>query len=74
MIRELDQVALTNDIPEHGLKAGEMDTVVLLHGSEGYEVEFVALDRETVAVVSLFTRDVRPVGHREIAHAQAIGT
>ncbi len=54
-MKELDSVVLTSDMPEYGLKRGDLGTVVLVHhGDEGYEVEFVALDGEAVAVVSLF--------------------
>jgi hypothetical protein len=73
MIQELDSVVLTVDLPEHGLRRGDIGTVVLVHqGGAGYEVEFVALDGETVAVVSLFLEQVRPVAHREIAHARIV--
>lgn len=72
MIKELDQVALTVDLPDHGLVRGDLGTVVLEHGSEGYEVEFVALDGETVAVVSLSAAQVRAIGSREIAQARPI--
>ena len=54
MISELDSVVLADDLPEHGLKRGDIGTVVLTHqGGAGYEVEFMTLDGETVAVVSL---------------------
>jgi hypothetical protein len=47
--------------------------VVLVHREgEGFEVEFVALDGETVAVVSLFSSQVRPIGQREITHARKV--
>lgn len=73
MIRELDSVVLTADLPEHGLKPGDMGTVVLVHrGGEGYEVEFVTLDGETVAVVTLLASQVREIGHGEIAHARPV--
>ena len=52
MIKELDQIVLTEDLPEYGLRAGDVGTVVLVHQEgKGYEVEFVALDGETLAVV-----------------------
>jgi hypothetical protein len=71
MIQELDSVILATDLPEYGLEEGDIGTVVLVHGAhEGYEVEFLTLDGETVAVVSLFDRQVRPVGRGEIAHAR----
>lgn len=72
MFKELDQVVLTVDLPEHGLVRGDIGTVVLLHGAEGYEVEFVALDGETIAITSLSASQVRPIGPREIAQARAI--
>jgi ATP-dependent exoDNAse (exonuclease V) alpha subunit len=72
MIRELDSIVLTVDMPAHGLKQGDVGTVVLIHTAKGYEVEFMTLDGETVAVVSLASDQVRPVGRREIAHARAI--
>lgn len=67
-IKELDQIVLTTDIPAHGLKAGDIGAVVLVHGGgEGYEVEFVALDGETIAVVSVFANQVRPTSeYREL--------
>ena len=73
MIKELDQIVLTADLPEHGLQQGDIGTVVLIHqGGAGYEVEFVALDGETVAVVSLAASQVRPIARHEIAHARII--
>jgi len=54
MIYELDSVVLNTDLPEYGLQEGDIGTVVLVQrGSEGFEVEFVALDGETMAVISL---------------------
>ena len=56
MIKELDRVVLTADLPEHGLMSGDIGTVVLIHrGGIGFEVEFLALDGETLAVTSLAT-------------------
>ncbi|KAB8315504.1 DUF4926 domain-containing protein [Tolypothrix campylonemoides VB511288] len=73
MIAELDRVILTTDISEYSLEQGDIGTVVLVHqDGEGYEVEFVTLHGETVAIVSLFAAQVRPIGSREIAHARVI--
>jgi hypothetical protein len=73
MITELDRVVLTVDLSEHGLKAGDIGTVVLVHrDSRGYEIEFVTLGGETVAVVSLLPNQLRPVGPREIAQARVL--
>ena len=72
MIREHDSVVLTVDLPEHRLKKGDVGTVVLLHGSAGFEVEFMTLSGETLTVVSLSKDQVRRVGSREIAQARAL--
>jgi ATP-dependent exoDNAse (exonuclease V) alpha subunit len=73
MIQELDRVVLTIDLPNQDLKQGDIGTVVLIHRHrKGYEVEFVTLTGETVAVVSLQPNQLRPIGHREIAQARVI--
>jgi len=72
LTKELDSVVLTTDLPEYGLKKGDVGTVVLVHGLKGYEVEFMTLGGDTVAVVSLSKEQVRPVGRREIAQARAV--
>ncbi|MDI6764740.1 MAG: DUF4926 domain-containing protein [Thermodesulfobacteriota bacterium] len=73
MIKELDTVVLTTDLQEYGLERGDIGTVVLVHdNSNGFEVEFVTLDGETMGVVSLFPPQVRPIGRREIAHARPV--
>jgi len=73
MIKELDDVVLTCDLPEHGLNAGDIGTVVLVHRAEkGYEVEFTSLDGDTIAVVTLMAGQVRPAHAGEIAHAREL--
>jgi len=41
-------------------------------GGEGYEIEFMTLDGQTVAVSTLLANQVRAIGRREIAHARAL--
>ena len=72
MIRELDSIVLTVDLPEQGLMKGDVGTVVLLHDKNGYEVEFMTLNGKTLTVVSLPKDHVRPVGSREIAQARTV--
>ena len=72
MLKELETIVLTEDLPEHGLVRGDLGTIVLVHAPGGYEVEFMTLDGETIAVVSLHSHQVRPVGRREIAQARAV--
>jgi len=73
MIKELDRVVLTVDLPEHGLVTGDIGTVVLIHrGGIGFEVEFLTLDGETLAVTSLPVSQVRSISSKEIAHARTL--
>ncbi len=72
MLDELTVVALTEDLPHLGLLAGDLGTIVLVHTDRGYEVEFLTLSGETVAVTSLESRQVRPVGKREVAQARSL--
>jgi len=72
VLQETDMAVLTVDLPEHGLKVGDVGTVVLAHELQGYEVEFMTLDGETVAVTSLQASQVRPISTREVAHVRSI--
>ena len=73
MIKELDQIVLKENLSELGLQSGDIGTVVLIHqNGKGYEVEFAALDGETIAVVSLFANQVRSIKEREIANVRAV--
>lgn len=73
MMAELERVVVTAELPEHGLQAGDLGTVVLVHREgEGYEVEFVTLAGETLTVVTLTGDRVRPVQPGEIAHVRRV--
>lgn len=66
MIKEHDRVVLKKEIPEQGLKRGDVGTVIHVHKKgEAFEVEFVALDGETLAIETLDASQVRPVQNRE---------
>ena len=67
MIRELDLAALTEDLPEHGLKAGDVGTVVHVHEpGVAYIVEFISAEGKTVAVITVAQEQVRPATADEI--------
>ena len=73
MIKEHDRVVLKTELPKEGLKAGDVGTVVHVHkDGEAFEVEFVTLNGETVAVATLLASQVRPVQRREITHARSL--
>ena len=69
MIKQHDCVVLTQNLPQEGLQAGDVGTVVHIHqGGAGYEVEFMTLAGETVAITTLLAGQVRPIARRDIAH------
>ncbi len=73
MIKEHDCVVLTTNVPDEGLEAGDMGTVVHIHkGGEGYEVEFMTLTGEPVAIVTLLADQVRPLNRRDLAHTREL--
>lgn len=70
MIKELDTVVLTRDLPAHGMKRGDVGAVVLVHGDgAAYDVEFVALDGKTIALATLSGTDIRRAEH-EAMHSR----
>jgi hypothetical protein len=75
MIKEHDCVVLTADLPSEKLKAGDIGTIIHVHGkNEGYEVEFMTLAGETLAVVTLLPPQVRPITCRDLAHVRELAT
>jgi hypothetical protein len=73
MIKEHDCVVLTVDLAEEGLKAGDIGTVVHIHqGGAGYEVEFMTLAGETLAVATLLSSQIRPIARRDVAHVREL--
>ena len=73
MIREHDCVVLTQDLPDEDLKAGDIGTVVHIHQhGAGYEVEFMTLTGETVAVATVVPGQLRAVTKRDMAHVREL--
>ena len=73
MIREMDLVVLNHDISEHGLKAGDIGTVVHCYiGNAAFEVEFVTAEGKTLALLTLPANEVRTRQNSEILHARVV--
>jgi hypothetical protein len=71
MIKELQRVILTVNLPEHKLLNGDIGTVVMVHNAElAFEVEFATLYGDTIVVATLNANQVRPVSETEIAHVR----
>lgn len=64
--RHLDTVVLDRDLPEHGLRKGDLGAVVEVHEPDGLEVEFVTASGRTAALVTLSFQDVRPAADDDL--------
>jgi hypothetical protein len=73
VIQEHDYIVLTGDIPEEGLRAGDVGTVVHIHPqAAGFEVEFMTLTGRTVAVATVLPGQLRPVSPRDVTHVREL--
>ncbi|MCE9553673.1 MAG: DUF4926 domain-containing protein [Planctomycetes bacterium] len=73
MIREHDCIVLTSDLRDEGLQAGDVGTVVHIHGqAEAYEVEFMTLTGQTVAVATVRSSQLRAVGQHDLTHVREL--
>ncbi len=72
-INEFDRVILNVDLPVLGLVKGDIGNVVMVYnGGEGYEVEFMTFDGNTIAVETLLISQIRKVSFREIPHVREL--
>jgi Domain of unknown function (DUF4926) len=61
------------DLPAEGLQAGDVGTVVHIHrDAAAYEVEFMTLTRQTLAVARVLPAQLRPVSPRDVSHAREL--
>ena len=73
MIHELDQVEILVGIPVHGLKAGDVGTVMLVHqNGKGYTLEFLTWDGETFGIVTLDADKIRGIRSKEIPRTRKL--
>ena len=73
------RVALKTDVPEHGLRRGDVATIVEYHrgrpGQEpGYSLEAFNAVGETVAVITLRESQIEPLSAKEILHVRPLAT
>lgn len=72
-----ERVVIVRDLPEEGLRAGDVGTIVERHPASGetpvgYEVEFFAANGETVAVASVPTDAVRRATERDLLSVRVL--
>lgn len=64
--KPLDTVVLVRDLPQNGLRAGDLGAIVEVYGARGVEVELVRASGQTQALVTLETKDLRSLGADDI--------
>ena len=65
----------SSDIPDEGLESGDVGTAVHVHhNGASYEVEFMTLTGDTVAVATVLPSQLRPVSRKDIAHVRELAT
>lgn len=65
-IKELETVVLDRDLPEMGLRKGDLGAVVHAYEPDGLDVEFVTAGGRTQALASLNLCDVRAVRDEDL--------
>lgn len=71
-LRELEVVVLERDIPDAGLRRGDLGAVVHVHADGALDVEFVRASGRTQALVSLATTDVRAVQDADVPAVRSV--
>ncbi|MXZ90439.1 MAG: enoyl-CoA hydratase [Chloroflexi bacterium] len=67
MLQEFEHITLTADIPDEGLKAGDVGTIVHIHPQGvAYEVEFFSPAGNTLAVATVENHQVRSTNPDEV--------
>ena len=62
----LDVVALTEDIPDHGLRRGQVGTIVEILGPNAFEVEFADNEGRTYATLPLNTKQLLVLHYQSV--------
>jgi hypothetical protein len=65
-LRLLDVVALTDDLPEHGLVRGQVGTLVESLAPDAFEVEFCDNQGRTYAMLALRTSRLMLLHHEPV--------
>ena len=63
----LDVVALTQDLPEHGLVRGQVGTIVEDLGGNVFEVEFAGVDGVPYAMLGVKQEHLMLLTHERVA-------
>ena len=68
----VDTVVLDRDLPQLGLRRGDLGAIVRLHDTNAMKVKFVMASGKTQALVTLRSREVRPVHDDDIVSVRPV--
>lgn len=68
----LDTVVLERDLPQYGLRRGDLGAIVEVLAPNGLEVEFVTASGRTQALLTLRTDDVRAVRDHDLLSVRSV--
>ena len=73
-----EEVVLAEDIPEKGLKKGDVATIVEHHpvpdGEDGYSLELINAVGDTIAVITVSESAIEPLTAAEIFNIRSLAT
>ena len=68
----LDTVVLDRDLPEHGLRSGDLGAIVQVYEPDGLDIEFVTASGKIQALVTLKIGDIRPVQDSDLISVRSV--
>jgi hypothetical protein len=68
-----EEIVLIRDVPDQGLRSGDIGTVVHVYPKGGLEVEFFTASGKTRAVATLGARDVRMATDDDVVAVRSLG-
>lgn len=72
--QEHQTVVLRRDVPEHGLRKGDLGAVVFVHTADAVEVEFMRASGNTQAVLQLSASDLRLASDGDVLAIRPVDT
>jgi len=71
-VKELEEVVLTADFPDEGLRAGDVGTAVHVYQNGAAEVEVVLPSGYTLGLVTAEPGQFRPIGPGDVPHVRTV--
>jgi hypothetical protein len=64
--KPLDTIVLDKELPDHGLRPGDLGVIVDIYPPDGLEIEFVTGSGRTKALVTLRESEVRAIADTDL--------